>query len=1673
MVGIRWTTRNKGTGGEIASVEVEVERLLERYKNALWLHQKKQYEKAKDIYEEILENDTVKEESDEISHNLTITSSPLLLLRYLVLKNYAQLLEETGGPPDTTLEYYLDALDTDDNDPSLWYSAGKLALKCNNLRIARWAFEHGASAMASHEDHDELAGEHRKTVDSINASSLEDTIALALKQNKLTPAQWRCLEGLCRVLVDIGDDRTCRSFIHIINAHYPGWPLRAKLEEDLKTVKISNAEKKEPETIPIHLKRLDLSLLADTLLNAYKKRLKCISKLEPAWALDEDDDDPDYAADKQYLGQPVYIALNVQNTSNDDETDKPNEEDTYMEDTGSGNEKRDADDNQGEGAQIREMEKTGESAEESSTQEYDTPPATLDHDVSMGEEWSNLSAAEEKEEKAPSVTSPHERTDDLSIRKTSGDDDGDEISEPEKRAIPTTEIMDVDTQEVQISTAGTDRPAQADTAAEPSQTEGMSDATGSLATAQDSSMPTDTEATGADDETKNKDENIRSPLKRQRSEHDSDDEEGEGEEETEDKRSTLRTSKRKREQIENEESFRKKMHDEELDLHRKVQKVFERLATTDYFCREPSSWHLSAGGKISKDDCKTFLEWFDSKVMNLGRSSTWDFNAPRYRTLETTSSDEKQVHKHDFFQYSSREAHTTLPDAGVAELVEHLNANKAGLADCLLQVASRLIEMDVEHGLSAELGDSMLDIILQLQEGLQDVFMDLPVQSALRVCERMIDRHIQTVLDNRGSHVSLKKKPKQNASLVRDSDDQCTWWLALYERRLTEGAADRILPGHEADKSAQNADKVPGKDDMYLGHELKLRYWFLKGKLAICADKAEEALAWYKRCHSYLQKHAVSIETHCLYDGTICLETTEEKMRALEIGKRMADVQRELNKKSFDTVIPEIKSILSMEERVDPSERSELLSLLAKAYTESDQPAQAWHCHIIRLENIVRDLVTFGVNQFQNSTVCDKGSDIEFFRYLYQINVVLQELVQLLLEENMVWPTEIRQEHIDALAIILQMTIYYLYRHPDFIHLVNNFSNPNMDTHTPSNTTRNSAFNTIVAHAWTLMTQLGAHVIDLKGNELPELLSSLHDDLGEREICGTSKGILLKEILRFLTRSNAVQHRRGIYQCYHCLYGVHLAAESDYIEEHNANHERLNKKAAESLFDLVLDHVIERLAQSTPLRQDLKDIIDMVSNLFGPLPNLDGIVTNRKMIKDYLSKPIMPNRTVSEIFKHAAMYTRSVQDKKISSVYRNIFWIQGKSLRLQIKNRTKPNSEKTLNDLDDAMNLFTNHLILNPDDAKAWYELGLSSMQVAEEELQWSATNILSQRTRIIACQKRAYHALCRACHLIKIHPFPVNMHDMFATLGHLIYSMACPPMKMIAFTSRQPMLCMNAQKQLVDVMPKPVTAEFAYRMALSMFSVAIKQKQSSPDIWRSFYMIGKCSKKLNRPPEEVLMWYRKAIDFAKSKAGQGSVNDRLFPPTYKLCSTLANYLKNRKIDSKTVIRLLGDGKPAEGEHQDGFDYILQHLGQIKQEDKGKWHHRPIYHYAWLLYHIYNDANRAKAELMQLFALKSTTRSHINIWKPEYERPGKHFEYVHKYTLFLIELAEATSDLDTLKLLKDKLPRAEPVLLRSDEVSKLAREAYTRVQQQKEQAASAATAAAPSPSVPGSEVITL
>ena len=64
-------------------------------------------------------------------------------------------------------------------------------------------------------------------------------------------------------------------------------------------------------------------------------------------------------------------------------------------------------------------------------------------------------------------------------------------------------------------------------------------------------------------------------------------------------------------------------------------------------------------------------------------------------------------------------------------------------------------------------------------------------------------------------------------------------------------------------------------------------------------------------------------------------------------------------------------------------------------------------------------------------------------------------------------------------------------------------------------------------------------------------------------------------------------------------------------------------------------------------------------------------------------------------------------------------------------------------------------------------------------------------------------------------------------------------------------------------------------------------------------------------------------------------------------------------------------------------------------------------------------------------------------------RPGKHFEYAHQYTVFMIELAQVTNDANTLKILCRKLRKNQPVLLYDKEIYGAAYTAYLEVKKRK------------------------
>nr|XP_054757189.1 calcineurin-binding protein cabin-1-like [Lytechinus pictus] len=153
--------------------EAQEEEAFSLYKKALEFQRSGNVEKAQDIYNELLQTrflSKVKVSQDERRGTVTNTG---ITLKYSSYKNLGNL---ALGKDDlnTAMENYLEAVNLDSTDVTLWYRIGTVAVKLSQLALARVAFEQG------------------------------------LKCSKL---HWPCLDFLCTILYAINDYVTCLYYI--------------------------------------------------------------------------------------------------------------------------------------------------------------------------------------------------------------------------------------------------------------------------------------------------------------------------------------------------------------------------------------------------------------------------------------------------------------------------------------------------------------------------------------------------------------------------------------------------------------------------------------------------------------------------------------------------------------------------------------------------------------------------------------------------------------------------------------------------------------------------------------------------------------------------------------------------------------------------------------------------------------------------------------------------------------------------------------------------------------------------------------------------------------------------------------------------------------------------------------------------------------------------------------------------------------------------------------------------------------------------------------------------------------------------------------------------------------------------------------------------------------------
>ncbi|KAK4510606.1 uncharacterized protein ATC70_005037 [Mucor velutinosus] len=1156
---------------------------------------------------------------------------------------------------------------------------------------------------------------------------------------------------------------------------------------------------------------------------------------------------------------------------------------------------------------------------------------------------------------------------------------------------------------------------------------------------------------------------------------------------------------------------------------------------------------------------ESFWEWFDKKISELDSTYCWDIDTVNNaiffdssKTVGDTSIHNARAAGKSLQLFTalrpsvSNGTYETQHRALIKQFILELNSNNSGIVDSLCKLITTIVSHDShlaqqqqQEIMSTEMLELVTDTISQVQLNLhQDIASNAALTQQervfvyLRISEYLIDRLIRntiTTLEEMPLTTPSTNKKRMSISLAKQAKlraldsliEQAGFWISLVEQSVYVTSMD-LFSSHTNTAT----------DELY---HIQLRYCVLKGKLSQCSNDIESAYAWYNKCRQLLAENAtVEIDIGSMYDSFINTVSIDKKLELLQVGKLFVTAKQKMANNDYNGVIQDLQGIVepqlsSKQNPVDSDESIQMTSMLAKAYFENHRYLDAWNCYMRMFCCAMKQFLSYGEAQtiVAVSSRPSKNEDVEFTSILARISCILDALIQLVEQEQQQekekegnarqdWmPRTIHQELLDTLSVLLKMGIYYIYRHPDFVPVVNNFND--LPPHTPSKTSRVNGFNDILAKSWVLHSHLMLHMVKMNKDSVPEdtmvvwaeVLKDLHYELGEREICGSGKSILLQHMRAVFRQLDGPVFRLEFYQCYVCLYGVEHIPISG-VEEHHSVHSHLDQKAAEPLFTLIADEAIEKLQGGLLLKNDLKGVVETVSRLFEELDTKQHVQVrnNKKIIEDYLDSPIELHSSFDMMLRAAIIPAVDIDPKKtdISSVFFKIFYIRGKTIRLQVRNRSKSSNDRSMADLEEAVEELTSHVILNPNDADGWCELGFTYQLLATEELNWSASNILDHKDQITEYQKKSFHAFARGLYLRGLPLTDAAKNELFFGFGCLVYSIASRPMNMEAFkATRSKKKTLGPDGQLVNAQTKTPSLHSAYKLAMRLFGHAIKYKTADKYEWSSYYMVGKCCAKLDRPPTEVLDWYLQAIRRTKLKNGR---HEHVLEPIYNFCSALVKFLYQGKIDANTVLEFLNKEQllqqasslkqqqqqgekdpdvvfmgssadnmavvpPQEQQQQrpapstsatdrvlnelaifsgylpvdtaNAYNSIFKRLVEIRAADSKGLHHRVIYRMAWMYYHVYHQTEEAKSTLLQLFSLKGNSKHHANIWKHGFELPAKHYVFVKKYTLFLIELARESNDAQTLKNLYRKLKKAKQVLMNEKQVFRSAYRAFLEI----------------------------
>ncbi|KAJ6083031.1 hypothetical protein N7467_007166 [Penicillium canescens] len=723
-------------------------------------------------------------------------------------------------------------------------------------------------------------------------------------------------------------------------------------------------------------------------------------------------------------------------------------------------------------------------------------------------------------------------------------------------------------------------------------------------------------------------------------------------------------------------------------------------------------------------------------------------------------------------------------------------------------------------------------------------------------------------------------------------------------------------------------------------------------------------------------------------------------------------------------------------DRGDATLRLFLWRRLQEAYQAIDYPPKVVSCYLRSIEVVMTEL-----EATKHSEETSRHRQVSLLSWLKALDGIVAKAIPLILEESDMAYECFDQEHLQAsmsavsrLARLLHSFVLY----EDSVRVGQTSGRDLRASLTKSLENFKDRMRELYVRCWILQYTLFMEAIaqnkELFDDALEDrihFLRSVHNALGVRSMCRYSQ----KKFLKLVKAELFGLETKGDYEFDVCqiLYDLHGIKFSpfDGTMDHGCPPEKLDRPTAIMMIDFVLQQA-NKMNMKDLSKSELKTTIEKMQQAIGPAAKSSSqapqLTFNRRIVNAYLKAALNPSNLLRAVQGITELSTTVVLTENAKIAAKGWFFLLGHAALTKFRSQKRLSPGST-SELDDAISFFRQDLDHGSGRWETWFRLAQAYDSKLDEDITWTADKINNNRADLATLQRNAIHCYAMAVSTAIRTAEPTAetralMSDLYSDFGIRLYSSSREPLSMGAFSVEgfPRHFSSEESQQMYKGQPFKEMSEYSvWNFASNLLKRAAVDKSKR---WMTHYTLAKCLWKMYNSDDslrtsskrvemqEVLDALFDAINALPQR--RDSRSDPIFEPHFKLFSFVHKLVLRGKMTpaegGKALLATPWARKVDVPENMDAWkSYMMEVLRKFKSADKSNWHHRMGVKAAHLVYDGQPNpaaAIAAKQELSQIFTKTLT----IQVWRPEFERPGRHFVYTTRYVYFFVGLLDQLDD---------------------------------------------------------------